>query len=288
MLIPVIVAFVLSFHRWDMFSSPEFVGLKNYKLLLRDPWFQKSLMNTFFFVIVSVPMSMLISFFLAVFLNEKLRGVVIFRTIYFLPVVASLVAVALVWRWLYNPDFGLINIAGLSIINFFINLINSITSIFGISPISPVSGSINWLGNTFWAMPAVIIMSVWKTLGYNMVIYLVGLQGIPDVLYESAEVDGANWWKKLTSITVPMLQPTTFFVLVMSLIGAFQVFVEIYVMTEGGPGGATSTLVFYLYANAFKWFKMGYACSIAWILFALIFIITLFQWRYFRKGEELY
>lgn len=288
MVFPVMFTLYLSFHRWDMFSAPQYQGLENYRLLLQDPWFWQSLGNTIIFVVVTVPVSMILAFFLAVFLNEKLKGVTIYRTAFFMPVVASLVAISLVWRWLYNPDFGLINMIGLAILNFFINILNGIAGIFGANPIPRAAEGVNWLGSTTWALPAIIAVSVWKTVGYNMVIFLAGLQGIPEVFYESAEIDGAGWWTKLTKITIPMLQATTFFVLVTSLIRAFQIFVEVYIMTEGGPGGETSTLVFYLYANAFRWFKMGYACTIAWGLVIIVFIITIFQWKTVSRGEELY
>jgi multiple sugar transport system permease protein len=177
-----------------------------------------------------------------------------------MPVVSSTVAVALIWRWLYNTDFG---------------LFNSFLGIFGLP-------SIPWLTSTKWAMPALILLSVWKGMGYHMVIFLAGLQGIDAHLYEAAEIDGATRWSKFWYITLPMLTPTIFFVLITSIIGSFQVFGLALVMTEGGPGYATTTMVLSIYNNAFQWFKMGYAAALAWVLFAIIFAVTLIQVRYQR------
>jgi len=256
-LIPVVAALVLSFTKWDLIVKPTFVGLANFQNAFRDETFRKVVLNTVYYTLGTVPTGMALSLALALALNQKLRGLGIFRSVYYLPVVSSMVAVALVWRWLYNKDFGLINWA---------------LSWMGIQPLG-------WLTSTKWAMPAVIIMSIWKGLGYNMIIFLAGLQGIPQHLYEAAAVDGASAWRRFWAITLPLLSPTTFFVLVMSLIGSFQVFGQVYMMTQGGPADATSTIVYYIFQNAFQYFKMGYASAQAWLLFAMIFVFTLIQFR---------
>ncbi len=256
-LIPVIAALILSFTKWDLIVKPTFVGFANFQNALRDETFRKVVFNTVYYTLGTVPTGMLLSLALALALNQKIRALGIFRTVYYLPVVSSMVAVALVWRWLYNKDFGLINWA---------------LTLVGLQPLG-------WLTSTKWAMPAVIIMSIWKGLGYNMIIFLAGLQGIPQHLYEAAAVDGASAWRRFWSITLPLLSPTTFFVLVMSIIGSFQVFSQVYMMTQGGPADATSTIVYYIFQNAFQYFKMGYASAQAWLLFAMIFVFTVIQFR---------
>jgi len=256
-LIPVVAALILSFTKWDLIVKPTFVGFANFQNALRDETFRKVVFNTVYYTLGTVPTGMVLSLVLALALNQKIRGLGFFRTVYYLPVVSSMVAVALVWRWLYNKDFGLINWA---------------LSLFGLQPLG-------WLTSTKWAMPAVIIMSIWKGLGYNMIIFLAGLQGIPQHLYEAAAVDGASAWRRFWAITLPLLSPTTFFVLVMSIISSFQVFSQVYMMTQGGPADATSTIVYYIFQNAFQYFKMGYASAQAWLLFAMIFVFTLIQFR---------
>jgi multiple sugar transport system permease protein len=260
-LIPVIAALGLSFMHWDLIVRPAFAGLANYQNALRDKTFHLVLRNTAFYTLGTVPTGIALSLALALALNRPMRGVALLRSMYYLPVVSSTVAVALVWRWLYNPDFGILNWA---------------LSLLGIRPVG-------WLTNTAWAMPAVMIMSVWKGLGYNMVIYLAGLQAVPQHLHEAAAVDGASAWRRFWSITLPLLSPTTFFVLVVSVIGSFPVFSQVYIMTAGGPANTTSTIVFYIYQNAFQYFKMGYASALAWVLFAIIFAFTLAQFRYQRE-----
>lgn len=260
-LLPVLASAVLSLYRWDIIRSPVFVGLGNYlRLFTKDPFFYKILFNTAYYTFISVPLGMVCSLVLALLVNQRLTGITWFRAAYFMPVVSSTVAVALIWRWLYNTDFG---------------LVNSFLRVFGLP-------NIPWLTSTRWAMPALILMSIWKNMGYHMVIFLAGLQGIDVRLYEAAEIDGASRWGKFRYVTLPLLTPTIFFVLVTSVIGSFQVFALALVMTEGGPGYATSTLVLFIYNNAFQWFKMGYAAALAWILFAIVFIATLIQMRYQR------
>jgi len=256
-LIPIIVSFTLTFTRWNLASPPQFIGVKNYIMLFQDDLFWKYLWNSFYYSIFTVPLTMMIGFSLAYLLNRKIRGVVFFRTIYFLPGVTLIVAVAVIWSWLYNADFGLFNYA---------------LQIIGIK--GP-----NWLQSRTWAMPAIILMGIWKGAGYAMLIYLAGLQSIPGEYYEAAEIDGAGWWKQIQHITIPLIAPTSFFILVTSTIGAIQGFDQFYVMTRGGPAGATTTLVYYVFQNAFEWFNMGYAATIATVLFIIIMMMTVIQWR---------
>jgi multiple sugar transport system permease protein len=254
--IPVLATFSISLLDWDLIRAPRFVGIDNYvKLLTDDVLFRKVLLNTAYYVVGTVPAGVILSLLLALAMNANVRGIAIFRAIFFIPVISASVAVAMMWRWLYNTDFGLINLALASI---------------------GVKG-VPWLSSTAWAMPAVIIMAVWKTLGYNMVIFLAGLQSIPIHLHEAAAIDGANGYQRFRHITLPLLAPTTFFVLVISGISSFQVFDLAFVLTKGGPGDATNTMVMYIYAQAFQFFHMGYAASIAWVLFAIIFAVTLLQ-----------
>jgi len=254
-LLPLIASFGLSFTSWDLLTPIKWIGLGNYKTLISDQVFWKVLWNTIYFTIGNVPVGIILSLFLAIALNQKIKGITIFRAVYFLPVISSTVAVAVVWQWLYNPQFG---------------LLNYLLSLVGID--GP-----NWLSSTTWAMPAVIITSIWRGLGFNMVLFLAGLQGIPETYYDAAKIDGANWWALFKNITVPLLSPTTFFVVVISIINSFQVFDLIYVMTAGGPARSTSVLVHYLYQNAFQYFKMGYASAIGYVLFFLVFIVILIQ-----------
>ena len=256
--IPVLVTFGISLLDWDMIRTPTFVGVGNYAVLLgQDEIFRQVLGNTAFYVIGTVPAGMALSLLLALAMNSKVPGITIFRGIFFIPVITSAVAVAMIFRWLYNRDFGLVNIA---------------LTFVGLP-------SIPWLSSTAWAMPAVILMAIWKRVGYDMVIYLAGLQAIPPQLYEAAEIDGAGRWHRFRHITLPLLTPTTFFILVISVIGSFQVFDLAFILTSGGPGNATNTIVMYVYNQAFQFFHMGYAAAVAWVLFAIILTITLVQWR---------
>jgi multiple sugar transport system permease protein len=261
---PVLAALGISLVSWNLLNPPQWVGLGNYIALIRDADFMASLRATLYYTLASVPLGIVLSLALAVALNQKIRGIGIYRTIYFIPVVSSLVAVSLMWRWMYNPTAGILNY-GLDRLFTFLHL-----------HITPP----DWLQSTTWAMPAIVIMSVWKGLGYNMVIYLAGLQGVPTSLYEAAEIDGATGWSKFRYITLPLLTPTTFFVLIMSFISSFQVFEQAYIMTAGGPARATVTAVYYIYQNGFQWYKMGYASAVAWVLFAIIMVLTMIQWRY--------
>jgi multiple sugar transport system permease protein len=267
--IPVIAAFLISFTDFDIytlgdFSTLRFVGLDNYLTLFKDDLFWTALKNTFYFVIVAGPLSIMISLGAALILNTKLvRFKAIFRLSYFLPVVTTLVAVAIVWRFIYHHNFG--------IMNYFIGF-------FGIDPI-------DWLGDPFWAMPSIILMAVWKNFGYNMIIFIAGLQNIPEELYEAANIEGANAWQKFKSITIPMLAPTTVFISIITMIGFFQLFAEPYVMTQGGPLNSTLSIVQYMYQEGFRWWNMGYSASIAFVLFFIIFIGTLIQFKVQKSGE---
>jgi len=257
MLFPMVASFGLSFVQWDLLTPAKWYGLGNYRDLIADPTFRKVLWNTIYYTIGSVPIGIVISFLLALALNQKIPFVKAYRAIYFLPVITSMVAVGIVWTWLYNPEFGLFN--------YLLGLIG-------------IQGP-TWLSSVTWAMPAVIIVSIWKNLGFNMVLFLAGLQGIPDVYYEAAEIDGASWLQQMWYVTIPLISPTTLFVVIMSVIGSFQAFDLIYVMTRGGPARSTSVLVHYLYQCAFEYFKMGYASAMAYVLFFLVFGVTLLQLR---------
>ncbi|MGP4042081.1 carbohydrate ABC transporter permease [Gracilibacillus sp. D59] len=263
MLLPVIGSFVLSFANWDMLSPIEWVGFGNYSELFNDEIFVEVFWNTIIFTAVSVPVGIFISLLLAVALNQKIRGIKFYRVAYFLPVISSMVAVAIIWQWIYNPEYG---------------FLNYLLGLFGIN--GP-----NWLSSQTWALPAVILTSIWKNLGFNMLIFLAGLQGIPESYYEASELDGASVIQKFFHITVPLLSPTTFFVTIMSLINSFQVFDTVYLMTGGGPGRASSVIVHYLYQSGFEYFRMGYASAMAYVLFFLVLVITIFQfWRQKRKN----
>ncbi|MBW8351309.1 sugar ABC transporter permease [Bacillus sp. IITD106] len=264
-LFPVIASFLLSFTSWDLLTPIKWVGFENYISLFQDETFIKVFWNTIYFTVVTVPIGIIISLFLAVALNQKIRFIKFYRAAYFLPVISSMVAVAVVWQWIYNPEYG---------------LLNYILSLFGI-------GGPSWLSDTKWAMPAVMITSIWKGLGFNMLIFLAGIQGISENYYEAADMDGATWFKKFLYITVPLLRPTTFFVTVMAIIGSFQVFDAVFLMTQGGPARSTSVLVHYLYQNGFQYFKMGYASAMAYILFFLVLTFTVIQFSLQKKRGEV-
>ncbi|MFC2149678.1 carbohydrate ABC transporter permease [Candidatus Auribacterota bacterium] len=274
--LPVVASFIIAFFQWDLITPAKFVGFQNFINLLgfhkeagsivaNDPDFWKFMGNTCF-LMIGIPLNMAASLVLALIMNKKLRGIVIFRTVYFLPSICAGVAIFMLWQWIYNPDFGLLN-----------NIINKIS--FGI-----FKGP-EWLTSTEWAKPALILMGVWTQMGgYNMILYLAGLQSIPQELYEAAAIDGANPWQKFWHVTWPMLTPTTFFIFIMSMIGGFQGgFEQAYIMTGGGPAGSTTTIEYYIFNNVYVWQHMGYAAAIAWILFALIFVVNLFIWRYGGK-----
>ncbi|OME87084.1 sugar ABC transporter permease [Paenibacillus lautus] len=255
---PVVFAFVISFMNWDIGSTQEWVGIDNYSKQVSDPVFWKVLKNTSVFALLNIPLTVVGALIIALMLNQNLKGKTLLRAAYFIPVVTSSVAVALVWTWLYNPNYG---------------LINSILASIGIQ--GP-----GWLSDLKWALPSIVIMTVWQGLGYNMILFLAGLQGVPSQLHEAAKMDGAGSWQRFWRITIPMISPTTFFVVIMLLIGSMQVFSEPYMMTRGGPADATNVLVLHIYNTAFQFFRMGEASAISFILFVIILIVTLIQFKF--------
>ena len=261
MLFPIIFAFYIMLTDWGLASAPEFVGLKNFETMINDRLFWKSLGNSFYYTFVAVPTGIFIAFWLALALNRKMRGIIFFRTVYFLPQITLTVAAATIWRWIYQPEIG---------------LINHLLGLIGIE--GP-----KWIHHTQWAMPAVIIMSNWQGIGFAMLILLAGLQGIPEEFYEAAAIDGASSWQRMRFVTLPMLSPAIFFVVVTSLIGAFQAFDQFFVLTQGGPAHATTPLTLYIFNNAFKFWKMGYGAALAAALFVIILIITVVQWQLARR-----
>lgn len=259
---PVAYSLYLSFYRWNMISpTKKFLGLDNYTRMLEDPIFWQALRNTALLAAGTVFIKLGIALFLAVLLNQKLRGRNFYRAIIFSPTFTTSVAIAMVWSWIFDPYYGLLKLP----LNW-----------LGLQ--SP-----NWLIDPNWALPAVMIVVIWAGIGYDMVIFLAGLQGIPIDLYEAARVDGASRWSLFWRITFPLLSPTTFFLLIISIVSAFKAFDIVAVMTGGGPLNSTNVYVFYLYQNAFRWFKTGYASALAVVLFAIILVITIIQVRLSRR-----
>jgi multiple sugar transport system permease protein len=249
---PILATLAISLTKWDLLTAPKLTGFDNYLALLSDDRFIKALRNTFFYTIVSVPLGLVIALGLALALNARIRGIAFIRTAYFLPVVTSTIAIALVWQWIYSADSGLLNQA---------------LDIVGIPPQK-------WLSNPTLAMPSIIVMSVWQGLGVNVIIFLAGIQGIPSDLLDAASVDGAGRWARFRNVTLPLLTPSIFFTGVLSLIGAFQVFDQIFVLVKPRPTDATITVVYFIYENGFKFFKMGYASAASWILFLIVAVFT--------------
>jgi multiple sugar transport system permease protein len=253
---PILVSLYLSFTNYNVISESRWIGLQNYTTLFQDGLFWKALRVSAVYSVVSVPLGLMLSLFAAVLLNQKMRGITIFRSIYYLPTVISGVGVAMLWRWMFNGEYG---------------LINAILGNFGIDGPS-------WITNERWALPALIIASLWG-IGGTMLIFLAGLQGIPAELYEAAEIDGAGPIRQFRSITVPLISHVTFFNLVLGIIGALQNFTDAYVITGGGPNNATLFLTVYLYRNAFLYLNMGYASAVAWVLFLIVLLLTLAVFR---------
>jgi len=261
--LPVVAAFLISLTDFDIYALADlanlrFVGLGNYLKLLQTPLFWQALGNTLYFVGAGVPLSIAASLGAALLLHSRLtRFKPFFRTALFAPVVTTLVAVAVIWRYLFNTRYGLLNYAlgGL-----------------GIDPI-------DWLGDPHWAMPAIILFAVWKNFGYNMIIFLAGLQSIPDELYEAARIDGASVWRQFASVTLPMLSPVVMLVGILTIAGYFQLFAEPYVMTQGGPLQSTVSVLYFMYEEGFKWWNLGSASAVAFVLFLLIFAVTALQLR---------
>lgn len=260
---PVLASLFLSFTSYDILTPPEWVGLYNYEeMFIYDKIVGQVVRNTLIYTASVVPIGIFLSLMLALALDQKIKFVRVFRSAFFMPVITSAVAVSLVWQWLYNPDFGLLNA--------FLKMVG-------------VTEPPAWLNSQVYALPAVIVTSIWKNLGYNMLLFLAGLQNISTTYYEAADLDGANGFQKFIHVTWPLLSPTTFFVFVMSVISSFQVFDLVQLMTRGGPGRATSTLVHYIYQNGFKFFYMGYASALAYLLFAMVMVITLINMTLQKK-----
>ncbi len=259
--VPVLAGLVLSFTDFDVYAigqpdTARFMGLANYLQVLRNPDFWRALGNTLYFVLLGGPLSVAASLVAALLVNSKLvRFPGLYRSIFFMPVVTTLVAVAIVWRYLYHPQYGLLNwlLGGIGL------------------------PAVDWLGDPHWAMFAIIVMSVWKNFGYNMLIFVAGLQSIPEELYEAAHLDGAGGWARFRHVTLPSLGPTFLFVGVMTMIGNFQLFSEPYVMTQGGPMGATRTVVLLMYEEGFRWWRMGMGAAIAFVLFVIMLLGTTLQ-----------
>jgi len=259
-------AFYLTFHEWSIIEPAKpFVGLRNYQDMLHDKDYGQSIINTVYYTGGSVPVAMAIGLLLAVLLNQPIRFRGMFRTLYYLPVVTPLVVTAIIWKWLFNGDYGLFN--------------------YYLLKTHLVDDPLLWLSDKNLAMPAVILMTIWGSVGFSMVVYLAGLQSIPEELYEAATIDGAGAIAKFRYITIPLLRPTTLFLLVIGIIGSFQVFTQIFVMTSGGPVDRTTTMVYFIYNAAFKYYEMGYASTLAFGLFALLFVVTLLQLRLYRQAD---
>jgi len=257
---PMLASIVLSLMEWELIVPPTFVGLGNFRQLMADRYVSISLYNTAYYTFLSVPLHLITALIAAILMNQRVRFISYYRTLYYLPSVTPAVASALLWSFVFNPDYG---------------LANAVLQMFGL----PAQG---WFFDPALAKPTFILVSLWN-LGSAMVIFLAGLQGIPDTLYEAASIDGANWLAKFWSITLPMLSPVIFFNLVMGIIASFQVFTGAYIITNGGPADATLFYVLYLYRNAFQFFRMGYASALAWVLFLIILVFTLLQLRLARR-----
>lgn len=262
-LIPMVMAVIFSFSSYDIINPPRFIGLKNFERMLNDQFFHIALRNTLFYTVMYVPLGLILSLCTALYLNSKRKLVTLYRTLFYMPVLSSAVANATMWSWIYNPKMG---------------LLNGLLAWFGIQGPS-------WLNDSGTAMYAIVIMSLWAGYAGNMMIFLAALKGVPVQYYESAVLDGANAWQRFTHITIPSISRTTFFVSTMLIIGTFQVFDAAYLLTSGGPGNATITVVYYIYNRAFKDLKMGYASALSLCLFAIIFVFSAINWR-LNQTEE--
>ncbi|ALS24961.1 carbohydrate ABC transporter permease [Paenibacillus naphthalenovorans] len=265
---PLLFSLVMVFIDWDYmmgFSGIEWVGLAHFKKLMTDEYFLQSLKNNFIFTAVTVPSAMAIGLVIAVILNKFVYLKNFLRVLFFLPYVSSIVAISIVWSVMYNPTNGPIN--------------GTLRSL-------DIENLPGWLASPDWALPAIIIMVVWTYTGYTMVLYMAGLQGVPKDLYEAASIDGATGMKSFFKITVPMLKPTSFLIAVTLIISTFQVFAAVAVMTKGGPLNSTMVLAYYIYIQAFQYYEMGYAAAMSWVLFLIIFVITILQWREQKKWQD--
>lgn len=256
-IIPIVCSFGLSFAKWDLLNPIQFVGLENYKVVLTEPVFVKIIINTFVYAISTSVFGVIIPLILACIINNKMKGADFFKTAYFLPFVTPMIVIGIIWEWIFDPNIGCLN-----------HLLHL---------------HINWLYDTNFAMPALIIVSVWKLIGYNMILFLTGLSTINQELLEASKIDGANAYNTFKHVTIPLLSPTIFFVTIITAITSFQVFDLIYVMTQGGPLDSTNVLVYAIYKNAFEYFNVGKASALAYVLFAIIFVLTLVQWKLKNK-----
>ena len=256
-IIPVMCSFGLSFTKWDLLNPIEFAGLVNYREIFTEPLFFKILLNTIVFALSTSIFGVIIPLVLAAVINSGIRGSEFYKTAYFLPFITPMIVIGIVWEWIFDPNIGLLNTV--------LNL------------------HISWLYDTRFAMPALIIVSVWKLIGYNMIIFLAALGGISQSLFDAAKIDGANVLQTFKYVTVPMLSPTIFFVVIITAISSFQVFDLIYLMTGGGPLDSTNVLVYAIYKNAFEYFNIGKASAIAYVLFVIIFVLTMIQWGLRKK-----
>lgn len=256
-IIPVICSFGLSFAKWDLLNPIEFAGLANYKEIFSEPLFYKILWNTVVFAVSTSVFGVIIPLVLACILNSKIRGAEFYKTAYFLPFITPMIVIGVVWEWIFDPNIGLLN-----------HILNI---------------HINWLYDTHYAMTALIIVSVWKLIGYNMIIFLSSLSGISQSMFEAAKIDGATPFQIFKYVTVPLLSPSIFFVVIITAISSFQIFDLIYLMTQGGPLDSTNVLVYAIYKNAFEYFNVGKASAIAYVLFSIILVLTLIQWNLRKK-----
>lgn len=264
-IIPIAFSAYLSFTEWNFlggFKALKWIGLDNYRAMFEDEWFLRSFRNNIIYVAVTVPLIMVLALPIALVLNSKVYLKNLIRMMIFMPYVSSAVIIAVVWGLLYRPSEGLIN-----------------SFLRDLGMVNPPG----WVASTTWALPAVIIIGVWGLIGYTMILYLAGLQGIPKDLYEASDVDGANSMQKLLYITIPMLRPTTFFIMITLIITTFQVFGTIFMLTQGGPAGSTSMIAYYIYITAFNFYKFGYSSAMSWFLFLMLFLVTLVQWRQQKK-----
>jgi multiple sugar transport system permease protein len=265
LLIPILFSVYLAFTDWDVisgFNNINFIGLENFTRMIGDEWFNASIKNNFVYTLVVVPVTLILSLLIAIILNNMVYMKNVLRLAYFIPYVSNTVAVSVLWMAMFDPSQG---------------PVNQLLMALGVQ--SPPK----WLVSPDWAMVTIILMSVWTRIGYCLIIYLAALQNLPQELYEAANIDGANWYRKLKSITIPLLTPTTFFLVITQTISTFQVFAPVNLLTRGGPGTSTTVLVYQLYREAFRFYHMGYASAIAMVLFAIIFAVTLVQWRYQDK-----
>lgn len=256
-IIPIFFSFGLSFAKWDLLNPIQFVGLDNYKEIFTEPLFGKILLNTVVFALATSFFGVIIPLILAAIMNSKIRGTDFFKTAYFLPFITPMIVIGIVWEWIFDPNIGLLN--------------------------KVLQVHINWLYDPHCAMPALIIVSVWKLIGYNMIIFLSGFSGISNSMFEAAKIDGANPVETFFYVTIPLLSPTIFFVVIITAVSSFQVFDLIYLMTQGGPLDSTNVLVYAIYKNAFEYFNAGKASAIAYVLFVIILVLTLLQWNMRKK-----